>query len=275
MTNVMSIDALFQTRQQDTNQQPAKNFAHELAKSDEHGKPGTQDGTNSKSDSQPDLHELAAVAKSEPFSTPAVRYAAIVNGLQTTVTSQAQQLEDVIVAPTGITEALLGARVFGWHALAQTYLSELTAADKDSDKPGAARDLSVSIETVAPSEDVDVESAAPVSARDIAEDVYVAPDVDMLSQSSQRIGSSETASTSALESIALDTQAPGYWAERSLRLIRQRDGGVVAWLRDFRVTAGDQPMLVKAVLNEAKSKGFALNKIMLNGREVWSSLISH
>jgi hypothetical protein len=34
MTNIMSVDSLFQAQQHAANQQPAKNFVHELAKSE-------------------------------------------------------------------------------------------------------------------------------------------------------------------------------------------------------------------------------------------------
>jgi hypothetical protein len=192
------------------------------------------------------------------------------------MTSAVQQLEGVIVAPTGITEALLGARVFGWHALAQAYLSELTAADADASKPAVAEERSASTETVVASpEDPDAESPDSALTEDATEGASVVPDVGISTQDQQRVASDDTASIGALESVALDAQAPSYWAERSLRLIRQRDGGVVAWLRDFRADDTDAPLLVKAVLSEAKAKGFALNKVMLNGREVWSSPISH
>lgn len=276
MTNIMSIDALFQTQQHEAKQQPVQNFAHELAKSNQQENPSAQDGTKSNGNGQPDLQELAAGTKPPSLSAPQVEYETVANLSQASLMSQVPQLKDATVTPTGITEALLGARVFGWHALAQAYLSQLTVAEKDSSKANPTEELATSTEeSLTSAEGAEADLSESPSTQDVAEDVVAMPDVDVFSQDQPRVVSSDAGSVGALESVAADAQVSAYWAARSLRLVRQRDGGVVAWLRDFRVTDGDQPTLVKAVLNEAKSQGFALNKIMLNGREVWSSLISH
>jgi hypothetical protein len=270
MTNITGIDTLFQAQQNDAQQQPKQNFAHELAKSNEQDKPGSQDAASAKWGSQSDAQEFAAGAKPLSAAQMDAPYANIVDR------TQARQLEDAMVMPTGITEALLGARLFGWHAQAQAYLSELTVADKDAGNPDAAEKSSASIEEApAPFNDSENESPAAGAAQDVAEDVVVASDVDAVVPDQQRVVSSDAAPAGATEPVTADAQASGYWAERSLRLVRQRDGGVVAWLRDFRVADDDRPALLKAVLHEAGAQGLALNKIMLNGREVWSSPNSH
>jgi hypothetical protein len=270
MTNITGIDTLFQAQQNDTQQQPKQNFAHELAKSNEQDKPGSQDPASAKWGNQADAQEFATGAKSLSATEIDVQYTHI------TDPAQARQFEDAMVMPTGITEALLGARLFGWHAQAQAYLSELTVADKDSGNPDAAEKPSASIEEApAPFSDSENEPPASAAAQDAAEDVAAASDAGAVVQDQQRVVSNDAAPASALEPATADAQASGYWAERSLRLVRQRDGGVVAWLRDFRVADDDRPALLKAVLHEAGAQGVALNKIMLNGREVWSSPNSH
>jgi hypothetical protein len=276
MTNIIGVDVLFQAQQNEAIQQPMQDFARELAKSTEQAKHDAQDGANAKSDGKSDAQELSPVTKLPSASSPGVSYETATGAANVPSAPQARAMEEALVMPIGITEALLGARVFGWHALAQAYLSELSVADQESGKPATAEASPASIEDApVPAESAGDAAPEMASTQDVAEDVGVASGVDAAPQDQQHAMSSDTAPAGAPESIAADAQASGYWAERSLRLVRQRDGGVVAWLRDFRVADADRPALLKAVLHEARAQGLALNKIMLNGREAWSSSINH
>jgi hypothetical protein len=276
MSNITGIDTLFQAQQNDANQQPMQDFARELAKSSEQAKHDAQDAANAKSDGKPGAQEPSPGTTLPSASRPDLSGRTALEPANALSAPPAKPMEEVLVTPVGITEALLGARVFGWHALAQAYLSELSIADKESGKSAIAEASPAWVEDAsAPADSADKAVPEMVSAQNVAEDAGVASDVEVAPQDRQQAISSDAASAGAPESIAADTRASGYWAERSLRLVRQRDGGVVAWLRDFRVADADRPALLNAVLHEARAQGLVLNKIMLNGREAWSSPINH
>ncbi|RDD81430.1 hypothetical protein DVJ77_12005 [Dyella tabacisoli] len=81
----------------------------------------------------------------------------------------------------------------------------------------------------------------------------------------------EFASLAGAASVASPVGTTISWAERSLRFIRQREGGLVAWLRDYRAEGDEVSQMVNALRQEAKAQGLVLQKIMLNGREAWTS----
>ena len=181
-------------------------------------------------------------------------------------------LARVAVTPVGMTEPLQQARVFGLHAFAQAYLSELSTADPQF---GAA-DISPRADEAEsePQDEAAGESPNASVAEEpaLAETSLATPAADMAiadaPPSSSRLSttSEDLAATAIGSGIGRDN-----WAERSLRFTRQRDGGSVAWLRDFRIGDSDVAPLISMVLSQAKSAGSALNRIMLNGREVWTS----
>jgi hypothetical protein len=47
--------------------------------------------------------------------------------------------------------------------------------------------------------------------------------------------------------------------------------GVSVWLRDYRIGGDEGSQLVSAIIAQARAHGEALQRIILNGREVWTS----
>lgn len=276
MTNVVGIDATSQAWQPDNTRSSAKDFAHELAKHDAEQKPAAQakssdqDNAKSTAEDDPDMHESVVAPSLVTANTSAEAAFAAVQGKALT---EAQQLAQAPVAPTGVTEALLGARVFGWHALAQAYLSELTAADEGQLQQWSHEGGKLSSQGAMPEEDAEPSTGSILSMSRMAEaeEVSVVPQAETITQMEPRLASDETAPSNIAELSTADASAASYWPERSLRFTRQRDGTSVAWLRDFRIGDGEASHLIQFVLNDAKANGFTLSKIMLNGREAWAS----
>lgn len=267
MTTLFSIDPSMQAWQQDSQRPPGKDFAHELARRDEHA--SSDPAGNADARAPADAQSRAAAASSgvpampEPAGATAQSDASI-------ALAKAQQLAQVEVTPTGVTEALLGARVFGWHALAQSYLSELSAADSAADKSAPA----AAVTGMAAQETAAAEPGPLAVAGDAAIVTGAAaanPQAAEIAPLPARVAAGDTASASTAGIATADAAAPDYWPERSLRYTRQRDGSGVAWLRDFRLGETEAAHIIQLVLNDAKAKGVSLSRIILNGREAWAS----
>jgi len=187
------------------------------------------------------------------------------------MTTQEQIQLNTVVQPTGITEALLGSRVYGVHLLAGAYLSELVVSESEGELTGPHAETpqltesavaqepeaaSASLDANTPAPDESLPTQVPVSA------------IDSLLESEPSMPTDDTALTNAAVSDGTSTLL---WSERSLRFTPQRDGTAIAWVRDYRLESHEMPRLMEALRGEAKAKGMSLNKIMLNGREAWSS----
>ncbi|MDE2154499.1 MAG: hypothetical protein KGJ32_01195 [Xanthomonadaceae bacterium] len=177
-----------------------------------------------------------------------------------------------VVQPTGNTEALLGSRVFGVHLLASTYLSELTA--RAYPDPAAVPDVmlpemaNMRPQTHALPSDIPPVTNDAVADRSFHEAALAA--LSMLAKSEEMaVAGHSTASdaTSVDSAMAVTT----LWPESSLRLTRQRDGSAVIWLRDYRVPHEAAARLVDVLMKGAMAEGIRLGRIVLNGREVWTS----
>jgi hypothetical protein len=271
MTSIVSVDAVSQYRQRDNTHSSEKDFARELAKHEAESKADDHDGEKSTLEVQAE-HELEG-AKPTALSSLDASGEVATAAAQATVLTEAQQLAQATVAPTGVTEVLLNARVFGWHALAQAYLSELTVADDSQQQHDSQSGQDIASESDAPApaegqaslpQTMAVTSAA-------ADTVSVAPQVEAVKQSQFSLASDDGMSASAAPLSMAEASATSYWAERSLRFTRQRDGTSVAWLRDFRISDKEIAHLIQFVVSDAKAKGVVLSKVMLNGREAWSS----
>ncbi|GGA15780.1 hypothetical protein [Dyella caseinilytica] len=270
MTSIFSIDATSQTWQPFNNgQSPAKDFAHELAKRDEQAKPEQEDVEKAGQDDEFANQQRSGIEETMPGETTAS-----ISQAGTIVQAETLQLEQATVTPTGVTQVLLGARVFGWHAMAQAYLSELTTADGDADQHALSKEQEASTSTTTIEDTLVSAENAPVDMV-VAETTTAAPQAEYVEPVKTRQASEDTASPNITELAATDTAANSYWSERSIRFTRQRDGSSIAWLRDFRISDAEASHLVQFVLNDAKAKGMALSKIMLNGGEVWVSPTSH
>ncbi|MDE3071437.1 MAG: hypothetical protein KGJ63_01760 [Pseudomonadota bacterium] len=182
----------------------------------------------------------------------------------------------VVVQPTGNTEALLGSRVFGVHLLASTYLSELTA--RAYPDPAVAPEVTLQGGTHMPAQMRGLPSEMPSLAKDAVADTdlleVVREALNAMVKSGAPAGTSGSSppSATAIGSMAASTML---WPESLLRLTRQRDGDAVIWLRDYRASPEAASQLVTVLVEGAKAEGIRLGRIVLNGREVWTSRNKH
>ncbi|HUB90325.1 MAG TPA: hypothetical protein VMA74_11435 [Dyella sp.] len=268
MTTVFSVvDKTAQLAQRDESRQPAEDFAHELVKQAPQAKPSAQ--SNPKAASGQGFDEQQPFEPNPANAAPLIDDALPQTSIQAAVLQQMQAAEQLNVAPVGVTETLLEARVFGWHAMAQAYLSELTAAD------GSVKALSTNpidqAAVAAQAEPMDASPATVVAVdAQAAEAAAEAQPIHAVAIPSS-VAADEAPSVSALTSTLAGSGAQAIWPERSLRFTRQRDGSSVAWIRDFRLGDAEASHLVGWVLSDARQKGVPLSRIMLNGREVWAS----
>jgi hypothetical protein len=270
MTTIFSVfDASMPLAQQDPSRPPpAEDFAHELAKHPSPVKQSTQgDGKAATPQGEFAQEQTFGPMKAASASAPEESLPQLEMPL-----AMATQMDaaEPTVAPTGVTETLLEARVFGWHAMAQAYLSELTAADGQA-KPSRASQGAQAFADPPPELGGGESASGAVVTPSVAEASNIAPQVEPLVKLQQSFTSDDARPVGSIEPAATDISASGFWPERSLRFTRQRDGSSVAWLRDFRLSDAEATHLIQVVLNDAKEKGVALSKVMLNGREVWTS----
>jgi hypothetical protein len=269
MTSVSNISSMLQPTANDNQHSPEKDFALELAKYAQESEGGAARGVlggktgESSTQSTSDASATSQVELSAVAGT-GVRLAAAGLALLEQYTA--------ITSPTGITEALLATRVFGWHALPQAFLSEWALPSSNG---AEGKDASV-----APQSSVSTAETSPIPMPAISASwLQVAPGYREQERASEVVaeerqsGAHPESITNEDEVLPLiaDASAPDYWAERSLRYSRSPDGSSVAWLRDFRIEDGKIEELISNVLSEAKANRLMLSRIMLNGREAWSS----
>jgi len=187
------------------------------------------------------------------------------------MTTQEQIQLNTVVQPTGVTEALLSSRVYGVHLLAGAYLSELVVSENEGELVGPHAEAppltesAVAQEPEAASASLDANTPAPDES--LSTQVSVSA-IDSIVDSDPSMPTDDIALTNAAASDGTSTLL---WSERSLRFTPQRDGTAIAWVRDYRLESREVPRLMEALRGEARAKGVSLSKIMLNGREAWSS----
>lgn len=269
MTVIFSVDTSFsQSSHQDGARQRAEDFAKEL------NHPGKQGGADAHGDiparKEADFgsQELGGADASKPIFSGEIS-----PGLLSIQDKDIRGLElaaPVDVVPTNATQELLHARVYGWHAMAQAYLSELTLADTHSKEhaspfDGGGWDAEAG-EVVAY-----LEPPAETSAPSITGKTFATIPTNTGAQSASDAMEGDPDLFGVAEVTPADIAATTYWPEQSLRFSRLRNGSCVAWLRDFRLTEAEADQLIRFVVDDAQKNGFALSKVMLNGREAWAS----
>ena len=185
-----------------------------------------------------------------------------------------QQQLNVTVAPTGVTEDLLGSRIFGVHLLASTYLSQLTTREEgsaDGDLMPAAP-MPVANETpgvhqtsiagaISDSPDAESEPAS----KDEAEII-----LSLIVEESMT-SAADNARAPRSTALASSVAANLTWPESLLRLTRGSDGKTVVWLRDYRMGVDEASSMANALVEGARARGAHVGRIVLNGREIWVS----
>ena len=270
MSDISHIDASFLPKSVPAERSPAQNFADELAKAVDGKMTGDMHPKNDSVENHP-LHTFTDVSKPHAAVLPVAHaFSRMSAGITTGITTQEQL--SVAVQPTGITEALLGSRVFGVHLLASTYLSELAArgaVDPEVVADAALQEMvSTPSQTHALSSDVSSDLNATAPSKPLHEDAVAM--LSLLLEGEATAAVSHQPSSGAV-SIAAAQASTFIWPESSLRLIKQHDGSSVVWLRDYRMPSEDASHLIDSLVKGAEVKGVRLGRIVLNGREIWVS----
>lgn len=273
MSDVQQVTAVLRIKHAPAERSPARDFAHELAKAD----------TGKRWDGMPP-HDIpavapiapAALAPREPAARPDTTRAC--PGIPMSAAPDAAVLEQLSVAiqPTGITEALLGSRVYGVHLLASAYLSELVA--RGEPWPEAVPEVTLPAIANTSSQPYAAIPGVPHGLSGANQDA--SPHEDGVTEPSLLVKSELAEPTSPVRStdgvsLAMAEASTMPWPESSLRLTRQHDGSAVIWLRDYRLPDDEASRVADALAEGAKAAGIRLGRIVLNGREVWTSSVNH
>lgn len=285
--DISSIDGIINPSRFSTNRSPSQDFADELAKeasnapsktrtqaktSDAHAQ--AEQGGKAASDTKTPGEVVAEQATSagQPFS------GGVVSGSNSMLSAEAAVLTTqlqlgTVVQPIGVTEALLGSRVFGMHLLAGGYLSELVLPEGETADVSLDAETAVQSSVVSPEErplPADLLRSSRSSSLEDQSSIEALTTQIALVENEVSEATSETFSRTPVATAA--TSAPlAQWLERSLRFTKQADGSTAVWLRDYRAGADEGARLRDSLLQEANATGVVLGKIMLNGREVWTS----
>jgi hypothetical protein len=251
--------------------QPAQDFAQELHKqANDHAPPHK---------SVPNLANHVAQGASTPATSTA---SAMTQAATTDAASTLVQRDGVAtstqavspVTPIGITEAFLGARVFGLHLSAQGYLSELGALDLPGEtKQEGVTAVSSSHKAAniagAAAEEFATTLTPSATAGGVANTVVAGP-VSVADVSAGRVELVHNVDAAASIAVAASDEAV-QWSERALRFSRDGGKGVTAWLRDYRLKESELGQVLGSLTAHTREQGMTLQRIVLNGREVWTS----
>jgi hypothetical protein len=275
MTSISGVDTSSAGWQDPAMRVPRNDFSHELAK-------GTEERTHSSSDQRAqistDQRDSVDVASTRDLTIPAFipqdssnkedSFAPNATGF---AWSALQEQLNAIVQPTGVTEALLGSRVFGVHLLASTYLSELSASSDPASnwnaEQAAPKWLETSAETGTGLAKEPTGNLSNEVEYQLPTEIGTAVDVSTDESGNAELTNLRHANTTSAAAVETLWEI---WPESSMRLTKQRDGSTVVWLRDYRTSSEDASQLVASLITDANAKGIRLGKIVLNGREVWS-----
>lgn len=179
-------------------------------------------------------------------------------------------MQSATVRPVGQIENVDEARIYGVHLLAGRYLSELGR--------GTAQELPCGELVQGVFEPANGRASMAAAAAPSAP-FLSAGDQAPLSDPRPLVGLT-TMGERAMESpvheigsgeVMAAMPSAHEWLERSLRFARDRQGDMVAWVRDFRIDDQQAGALVGDLLDQAKANGIALARIMLNGHAIWNS----
>lgn len=278
MSDIRQVDATFHARRVLAERSPAQDFAHELAKTGAHELAKTGDGKMADNVHPHVIHTVdqptqavASAAKPNVDVPRTTRESAWTPAVVTADAATEKQLS-VALQPTGITEALPGSRVYGVHLLASTYLSELvtrgapvTEGLPDVTPPTMANPP---WQPHAGVSDVPPDLSETIHDASLHEEVVAV--LSLLTEGEATEATSHAPPTGGA-SIASAEASTLLWPESSLRLTKQRDGSAVIWLRDYRMPHQEASQAVDVLVKGAKTAGIRLGRIVLNGREVWTS----
>jgi hypothetical protein len=267
VSDIRQVDATPHAKRVLAERSPAQDFARELAKTGDGKVAEIAQSRGSPAVDRP-VRVFAGSSKSSVDVSHASSWASVV----VTPAIATQEQLSVAVQPTGITEALLGSRVYGVHLLASAYLSELTTRGEPD--PEALADVTLPTMTNTPAQSYEAVSNVPPDLSGTTHNASLHEEaVAMLSslvESEATEAVSHTQSTGSASAVSAEASTM-LWPESSLRLTRQRDGSAVIWLRDYRMPHEEASQVVDVLMKGAEAAGIRLGRIVLNGREVWTS----
>lgn len=269
MSDIRQVDAAFHAKRVLAERAPVQDFAHELAKIGDGKMADNAHPHVSHAVDQP-THVVVIAAKPSVDESHTMHGS---TGTPAVVTADVatEKQPNVAVQPTGITEALLRSRVYGVHLLASTYLSELVA--RGAPDPEALLDVTLPAMANTPSQphvaasDVLDDMSGTNHDTSLHEEVVAMLSVLVKGEAIEPASHVQSSSSVSLASTA----STMLWPESSLRLTRQRDGSAVIWLRDYRMPEEGASHVVDVLVKGAETAGIRLGRIILNGREVWTS----
>jgi hypothetical protein len=269
VSDIRQVDAAFHVKRAVPERSPARDFSRELAETG-NGKIANHSNAHLHDKLATDLPVRALMISSKP-PVDVLHASSWASAVATSDVATQEQL-GVAVQPTGITEALLGSRVFGVHLLASTYLSELTAQGESGTGtlPGVTSSTmaNTSPQLQSAVSEVPLDFSETSHNASLHEEVAVALGVLVKSEATEATSHSQPVSGA---SIALEGASTMLWPESLLRLTRERDGSAVIWVRDYRMSDEGASQVVDALVKGAETAGIRLGRIILNGREVWIS----
>ncbi|WP_243040900.1 hypothetical protein [Dyella sedimenti] len=167
-------------------------------------------------------------------------------------------------------ERVLSARIFGLHAQASGYLSELAlssqlhealAPPQRSEVLAGSRDVSTGFDVV-----VETPRTEALGSEDMAGG---AMPVDSPGEMHASWAPDDVApAPPGMPGAAGDAVA---WQERSLRVIHRLDGKQVIWLRDYTLSPDQAHRLAQELVRHGQAQGMSLHSILWNGHEIWPS----
>lgn len=214
------------------------------------------------------LARNAAVAEFSALAPPVPASSNVDDGVR----GAASEPMDVLQA-TLFADAPVWSRVYPQHWFANAYLSFV-----DAQKRGAEVSVrSMPVGSVGISErHAEVEILAPKVAEvgsDSAAGSVAAPVPPPGSESPAPADADES-----IESIpgALGSAvaADHVWAERLVRITRDGHGASTVWLRDYTLNEAAIDPLVQAMKRHAYREGVMIDRVMVNGHEVWRAALS-
>jgi hypothetical protein len=269
MTDIAGVDGNRAPLAVVAQRQPSRDFGEELARNRQQSERNDQSDRLTPNGEAP--QEGAAQMASSPNDLETALHLALSGaaGAASTICL----MQQAVVQPIGDLEAVRDARVFGVHLFAGAYLSEVSTVDggsNDASSTDRPADAAATAGTPSSATDDTASSATAMSSVEIgnewgpgATSTLSRPDASLTNPDDAR-----------LDSVTNENSYAGtlvQWVDRLLRYSRQSDGGVVAWIRDFRIGADRESQVVAAVLKHASELGVMPQRVMLNGREIWSS----
>ena len=265
MNQIAGVEQALNPAPREPQTKPAHDFAHELAREQARNDASTTRATVA------DRNEKLAQQESEtplPNAAEVAGEKAVTAGnvLEAT-TAAARESTLQTVAPVGVTEAFLGARVYGLHLAAQGYLSVLSSAQVEEQSHATEASVAALEIRQATAENGDIQVKA-VTAPSVEGESNAQPGAMALQLDPLVVSESEAPS---VEPVGLASATSTIvWPERVVRIARGSHG-VSVWLRDYRIGSDEGSQLVSAVIAQARAHGEPLQRIILNGREVWTS----